>query len=152
VVSASGSGATVVPAPSVAAVGSFKSEDHLSTAFGLAALMQNGFAAGQAGLLKAGEQQQRWTQDAGAAEQQQPQLVQWTTGGKLLYPLSVSRALSLSLTPPNCVVIAASLLLLLPKLLSVFAHPPEAATLTLTATSTDRCVYLFLMVRVLELL
>lgn len=75
----SASGATVVPAPSVAAVGSFKSEDHLSTAFGLAALMQNGFAAGQAGLLKAGQeqqqQQQRWAQDAsgGAADQQQQQ-------------------------------------------------------------------------------
>ncbi|XP_022220258.2 protein charlatan isoform X3 [Drosophila obscura] len=81
-------GATVVPAPSVA-VGGFKSEDHLSTAFGLAALMQNGFAAGQAGLLKAGgDQQQRWAQDgagviAAAAADQQPQLVQWTTGGKL---------------------------------------------------------------------
>ncbi|XP_034121970.1 protein charlatan isoform X2 [Drosophila guanche] len=82
-------GATVVPAPSVA-VGGFKSEDHLSTAFGLAALMQNGFAAGQAGLLKAGgDQQQRWAQDGGAgviaaaAADQQPQLVQWTTGGKL---------------------------------------------------------------------
>nr|AAQ22408.1 SD05496p [Drosophila melanogaster] len=86
VVVTASSGATVVPAPSVAAVGGFKSEDHLSTAFGLAALMQNGFAAGQAGLLKAGEQQQRWAQDGSglvAAAAAEPQLVQWTTGGKL---------------------------------------------------------------------
>ncbi|XP_039148860.1 protein charlatan isoform X5 [Drosophila simulans] len=86
VVVTASSGATVVPAPSVAAVGGFKSEDHLSTAFGLAALMQNGFAAGQAGLLKAGEQQQRWAQDGSglvAAAAAEPQLVQWTSGGKL---------------------------------------------------------------------
>ncbi|XP_070068878.1 protein charlatan isoform X5 [Drosophila takahashii] len=86
VVVTASSGATVVPAPSVAAVGGFKSEDHLSTAFGLAALMQNGFAAGQAGLLKAGEQQQRWAQDGSglvAAATAEPQLVQWTSGGKL---------------------------------------------------------------------
>ncbi|XP_017108238.2 protein charlatan isoform X2 [Drosophila bipectinata] len=85
VVTASG-GSAVVPAPTVAAVGGFKSEDHLSTAFGLAALMQNGFAAGQAGLLKAGEQQQRWAQDGSglvAAAAAEPQLVQWTSGGKL---------------------------------------------------------------------
>ncbi|XP_016953279.1 protein charlatan isoform X4 [Drosophila biarmipes] len=86
VVVTASSGASVVPAPSVAAVGGFKSEDHLSTAFGLAALMQNGFAAGQAGLLKAGEQQQRWAQDGSglvAAAAAEPQLVQWTSGGKL---------------------------------------------------------------------
>ncbi|XP_039480425.1 protein charlatan isoform X3 [Drosophila santomea] len=86
VVVTASSGATVVPAPTVAAVGGFKSEDHLSTAFGLAALMQNGFAAGQAGLLKAGEQQQRWAQDGSglvAAAAAEPQLVQWTSGGKL---------------------------------------------------------------------
>nr|AAL39669.1 LD23883p [Drosophila melanogaster] len=48
--------------------------------------MQNGFAAGQAGLLKAGEQQQRWAQDGSglvAAAAAEPQLVQWTSGGKL---------------------------------------------------------------------
>ncbi|KAI8040043.1 hypothetical protein M5D96_007468 [Drosophila gunungcola] len=80
VVVTASSGATVVPAPSVAAVGGF------NTAFGLAALMQNGFAAGQAGLLKAGEQQQRWAQDGSglvAAAAAEPQLVQWTSGGKL---------------------------------------------------------------------
>ncbi|CAD7011751.1 unnamed protein product [Ceratitis capitata] len=69
--------------------GNFKSEDHLNTAFGLAALMQNGFATtttttGNAtGTVVAGDQQQQHQQQ----QQQQTQIVQWSTpaatGGKL---------------------------------------------------------------------